>query len=176
MSSLYLSVTVFPIQPPLAMSFANSVATSSSFERIAFLSLSDRNVLGPINGQIRILVVRPYLSAPMLFLSCRWVGWTTLDAIPRWVLSKNLNPNSSSINDSVPRWAYMSPHVYQKYQKPLNEWMTWYAQKLTLIPIASSILSCTRPTPGTLRTGKSCMNSMIDSRSNENWNCPLGLF
>ena len=47
---------------------------------------------------------------------------------------------------------------------------------LTFTPIESSNRSFTFPTPGSFRTGMSCMNSIIASRSKGNLNWPFGLF
>ena len=45
-----------------------------------------------------------------------------------------------------------------------------------MTPIESRRRSCTRPTPGSLRIDKSCMNSTIALRSNGSANWPFGLF
>lgn len=45
MSSLYLSVTVFPVHPPSVRSFESSAATSSSFPYILPVSESGLKVL-----------------------------------------------------------------------------------------------------------------------------------
>lgn len=44
------------------------------------------------------------------------------------------------------------------------------------MPIDSSSRSFTRPTPGTFRMDRSCMNALMACRSKSNLNCPLGLF
>ena len=46
----------------------------------------------------------------------------------------------------------------------------------TLIPIESNSRSLTRPTPGTFRMDRSCMNALMTCGSKSSLNCPFGLF
>lgn len=62
-------------------------------------------------------------------------------------------------------------------KKVLSKWLPWSTRiSLTLMPMASSNLSFTRPIPGTLRIERSCMKALMDWASNWSWNCPFGLF
>ena len=46
----------------------------------------------------------------------------------------------------------------------------------TWMPIDSRSRSFTRPTPGTLRMERSCVNALIARGVNSSLNCPFGLF
>jgi hypothetical protein len=55
--------------------------------------------------------VRKYLSAPILFRSSRVWGLTVLDAIPRYVLKRNISPNCLSIREMIALCWWISPQV-----------------------------------------------------------------
>ena len=188
-SSLYLSVTVLPVHPSSDMSRASSAATSSSFAYILAVSEIGWNVLPAphATGISNAETEKGWGCIPLSTDALALLALPRRDNVGRDAKVRLKEERQAELAveqrqhrallEDVPARLRMQSKVSLSVPRTLTETAKIRCQwGRTLMPMESSSRSFTRPTPGTLRMERSCVNALIAAGSKSSLNCPLGLF